>query len=60
MASSGIRLGAWDYLQWQNIQPVERQGKIAAAKTIVYCGEDEGYFSLITPEAYYELQKWTD
>ncbi len=58
MASSGIRLGAWDYLRWKDIQPIERQGKVVAAKIIVYAGDDEEYFSFITPEAYYELQKW--
>ena len=58
MASSGIRLGAWDYLRWKDIQPLERQGKIVAAKIIVYAGDNEEYFSFITPEAYYGLQKW--
>jgi hypothetical protein len=58
MASSGIRLGAWDYLRWKDIQPIERQGKIVTAKIIVYAGDDEEYFSFITQEAYYELQKW--
>jgi hypothetical protein len=45
MASSGIRIGAWDYLGWGNIQPIEREGKIVAAKIIVYAGESELYFS---------------
>ena len=58
MASSGIRLGAWDYLRWKDIQPIERQGKVVAAKIIVYAGDDEEYFSFITAEAYNELQKW--
>jgi hypothetical protein len=58
MASSGIRLGAWDYLHWKNIQPIERQGKVVAAKIIIYAGDDEEYFSFITPETYHELQKW--
>jgi hypothetical protein len=58
MASSGIRLGAWDYLRWKDIQPIERQGKVIAAKIIVYAGDDEEYFSFITVEAYMELQKW--
>jgi len=58
MASSGIRLGSWDYLRWKNIKPIERQGKVVAAKIIVYAGDDEEYFSFITPEAYYELDKW--
>jgi len=30
MVSSGIRLGAWDYLRWGNIQPIERHDKIVA------------------------------
>jgi hypothetical protein len=58
MASSGIRLGAWDYLRWKDIQPIERQGKVVAAKIIVYAGDDEEYFSFITAEAYHELQRW--
>jgi hypothetical protein len=24
MASSGIRLGAWDYIRWKHIQPIKR------------------------------------
>jgi hypothetical protein len=58
MASSGIRLGAWDYLQWGHILPIERNGQIVAAKVIVYAGDDEEYFSFITSEAYHELKKW--
>jgi integrase len=60
MASSDIRLGAWDDLKWKHIQPVrkENEGKIIAAKVIVYSGDVEEYFTFITPEAYYELEKW--
>jgi hypothetical protein len=58
MASSGIRLGAWDYLLWKHVTPVHRNGVIAAAKLTVYAGDDEEYVSFITPEAYYELEKW--
>lgn len=58
MLSSGIRLGAWDYLQWKHIIPIEREGKIIAAKVVVYKGDPEEYFSFITPEAYDELEKW--
>lgn len=36
MSSSGIRLGAWDYLRWGNITPLKRDGKIVAAKMIIY------------------------
>jgi integrase len=63
MTSSGIRLGAWDYLQWEHIQPIrDDNGKnVVAAKIIVYSGEEgDEHFSFITPEAYYELEKWMD
>ena len=59
MASSGIRLGAWDYLPWGEIRPIEIDGKIVAAKIIVYAGEeDDEYFSFISLEAFNELQNW--
>jgi hypothetical protein len=58
MASSGIRLGAWDYLRWKDIRAIECQGKIVAAKIIVYAGDVEEYFTFISAEAYLELQKW--
>lgn len=60
MASSGIRLGAWDYLKWKHLVPLEKNGRIVAGRIMVYAGEDEQYFSFITPEAYRELQKWKD
>lgn len=59
MASSGIRLGAWDYLRWGHIKPVEKEGKIFG-KVTVYSGDDEEYFTFITPEAYDEVKKWMD
>ncbi len=58
MASSGIRLGAWEYLRWGHIKPIEREDKIVAAKMFVYAGDGEEYFAFITPEAYFELKKW--
>ena len=62
MCSSGIRLGAWDYLRWKDIQPVRKNGdgNLVAAKVMVYAGDEEEYFSFITPEAYHELEKWMD
>jgi CRISPR/Cas system CSM-associated protein Csm4 (group 5 of RAMP superfamily) len=60
MASSRIRLGAWDDLKWKHIQSLrkENEGKITSAKVIVYSEDAEEYFTFITPEAYYELEKW--
>ena len=45
MTSSGIRLGAWDYLKWDHVRPIEKGGEPVAAKIIVYAGEEEEYFT---------------
>jgi len=58
MVSSGIRLGAWNYLKWKHITPIKKNDKIIAAKIVVYQGDPEEYFSFITPEAFFELEKW--
>lgn len=58
MTSSGIRLGAWDYLKWGHIRPIEKDGKIVASKVIVYAGEDEEYFTFISKEATLSLSEW--
>ena len=58
--ASGIRVGAWEYLKWKHIEPIKRDDKIIAAKIIVYAGENEQYFSFITPEAFEAVQEWMD
>jgi integrase len=66
MVSSGIRVGAWDYLKWGHIQPIYQDDKLVAAKILVYADqgtdveEDNSYFSFITPEAYVALEKWIE
>src|SRR5918999_2778169 len=62
MVSSGIRIGAWDYLQWKHISPISNNttGEIIAAKILVYPGDREQYYTFITPEAYNELKEWMD
>src|SRR5918996_3511937 len=46
MASSGIRLGAWDFLQWKHVSPVrDEKGNLLGAKLIVYAGELEEYYT---------------
>jgi hypothetical protein len=61
MLSSGIRLGAWDYLKWKHIVPMKNENdEIIAAKIIVYAGEKEEYFSFITVEAYDVLLEYIE
>ena len=61
MISSGIRLGAWDYLKWKNVDPIiDNEGKIVAAKLDVYNGDIDEYYTFITPEAYEALKEWID
>jgi hypothetical protein len=60
MCSSGIRLGAWDYLRWGHIIPIEDDGQVIATKITVYAGEEEQYITYCSPEAYFELKSWMD
>ena len=61
MISSGIRIGAWEYLQWKHVSPTTNgKGEIVAAKILVYAGDAEEYYSFITPEAYNSLKDWMD
>ncbi len=58
MVSSGIRVGAWDYLRWGNLKPIEKNGEVIAAKMIVYAGEDDEYFCFVSPSTWHELSTW--
>jgi hypothetical protein len=59
MCSSGIRLGAWDYLKWKHIIPIRNdKNEVIAAKIKVYADEEEEYFSFISLEAYSHLNEW--
>ena len=63
MLSSGIRLGAWDYLKWKHIIPIKIEDeldKVIAAKIIVDAGDNAQYYSFITDEAYQSLKDWMD
>ena len=62
MLSSGIRVGAWEFLKWQHVIPIEREGVIVAAKLMVINTKvrNKSYFTFITPEAYYALKEWMD
>jgi integrase len=60
MASSGIRVGAFNYLQWKHISPLSNcNGDIIAARMLIYPGDPaEEYYTFCTPEAYNELKNW--
>ena len=58
MVSSGMRLGAWDYLRWKDIFPITKDGKVITAKIKIYSEEEDEYFSFITPEAFHSLDNW--
>ena len=61
MISSGIRIGAWDFLKWKHVKPFHNEkGEVVAAKLIVYAEEADEYSSFITPEAYDSLKAWMD
>ena len=61
MTSSGIRIGAWDYLRWKHVIPITNGlGEVIAAKLTIYPGDREEYYAFITPEAYNALKEWMD
>jgi integrase len=61
MVSSGIRVGAWDYLQWKHVEPIEKKGELIAARLTIYAGEEsDEYRTFISPEAYKALKEWMD
>jgi integrase len=62
MCSSGIRIGAWDYLRWKHVTAItnDKTGETIAAKLTVYAGEPEEYMTFCTPEAYKAMKDWMD
>jgi integrase len=60
MVSSGIRIGAWETLNWGDIEPVEKEGQVLAAKLKAYPGDPEEYLTFISGEAYRSLKEYVD
>jgi hypothetical protein len=48
MISSGIRIGAWDFLKWKHAKPFHNEnGEVIAAKLNVYAEEPDEYYPLL-------------
>lgn len=62
MVSSGIRVGAWNYLKYKHITPIkdEKTNQVIAAKMKVYDTLPDPYFTFITGEACREIQEYMD
>ena len=58
-ASSGIRLGAWDFLRWKHIIPIKQKIISSKAKIIVYAGENENII-LFNKMGLLMMNKWMD
>ena len=42
-------------MKWDHIHPIMKNGKLIAAKVIVYAGEDDQYFTFITISSTYMI-----
>src|SRR5690242_18694326 len=61
MISCGMRLGAWNDLQYKHILPIKNnEGEVVAAKITIYAGSDEQYTSFVTRETYLAIEEWID
>lgn len=61
MVSSGIRIGAWEYLRWKHVEPVRNdQGEVILARLTVYAEEREQYYCFISSEAHISLNEWME
>jgi integrase len=60
MVSTGIRIGAFDSMQWKHIIPIHGNdgSEVIAAKLIVYPGDTEEYCALMTSESYHAVSNW--
>jgi len=60
LASSGVRIGAFDYFRVGDLTPVMREGRLVAGRLVVYRGEPEEYFTFVTPEAFTAVKEYLD
>ena len=49
------------HLQWKHVTPLpDKDGNIIAAKFVIYPGDQEEYYTFVTPEAFSALKEWMD
>lgn len=60
MCSGGFRVGSWDYLNWGDVSPIEKDGTVIAAKIVIYRGEPEQYETFVSGEAYQEILRYME
>lgn len=58
MCSGGIRVGAFDYLTWRDVEPIEKSGEVVAARLTVYRDDPEEYDTFISTECYKALVEY--
>lgn len=59
MASSGMRVGAFEFLNVGHVKPVMIKGNLACAQVTVYADEgDDEYETLISKEAFLKFQEY--
>ena len=60
LVSSGIRVGAFEYLRWKDIEPIDNKGEVVAARLKAYAGENDEYGTFCSGEAYRALKEWME
>lgn len=58
MISGGFRVGGWTNLKVGDIEKIERDGQIIAAKVTIYRGTNDQYVTFISPEAWQRFQDY--
>jgi hypothetical protein len=61
MASSGIRVDAWNYLKYKHITPLyspQNDKVVIAAKLKIYDTKPDPYYTFCTPEAYQAIEEY--